>query len=30
MAAHESLRTTELCDRAGGEITLDEVEQITI
>jgi hypothetical protein len=30
MAAHESPRATKLCDRAGDEITLDEVERITI
>jgi integrase len=30
MAAHESPRTTKLYDRAGDEITLDEVERITI
>jgi hypothetical protein len=30
MAAHESPRTTELYDRTGEEITLDEVERITI
>ena len=30
MAAHESPRTTKLYDRTGGEITLDEVERITI
>jgi len=30
MAAHESPRTTKLCDRTGDEITLDEVERITI
>jgi hypothetical protein len=29
MAAHESPRTTKLYDRAGDEITLDEVERIT-
>jgi hypothetical protein len=29
-AAHESPRTTKLYDRAGDEITLDEVERITI
>jgi integrase len=30
MAAHESLRTTTLYDRTEDEITLDEVERITI
>jgi hypothetical protein len=30
MAAHESPRTTKLYDRAGDEITLDEVERIRI
>jgi hypothetical protein len=30
MAAHESPRTTTLYDRTGDEITLDEVERITI
>jgi hypothetical protein len=30
MAAHESPRTTKLYDRTGAEITLDEVERITI
>jgi integrase/recombinase XerD len=30
MAAHESPRTTQLYDRTGDEITLDEVERITI
>jgi integrase len=30
MAAHESSRTTKLYDRAGDEITLDEVERIGI
>jgi site-specific recombinase XerD len=30
MAAHESPRTTKLYDRTGDEITLDEVERITI
>jgi len=30
MAAHESPRTTKLCDRTGDEITLDEVERIGI
>jgi hypothetical protein len=30
MAAHERPRTTKLYDRTGDEITLDEVEQITI
>ena len=30
MAAHESPRTTKFCDRTGDEITLDEVERITI
>jgi site-specific recombinase XerD len=30
MAAHESRRTTKLHDRTGDEITLDEVERITI
>jgi hypothetical protein len=30
MAAHESPRTTKLFDRAGGEITPDEVERIGI
>jgi integrase len=30
MAAHESRRTTKLYDRTGDEITLDEVERITI
>jgi hypothetical protein len=30
MAAHESPRTTTLYDRTGNEITLDEVERITI
>jgi hypothetical protein len=30
MAAHESPRTTKLYDRTGHEITLDEVERITI
>ena len=30
MAAHESPRTTKLYDRTGNEITLDEVERITI
>lgn len=28
IAAHESLRTTKLYDRAGDEITFDEVERI--
>jgi len=30
MAAHENPRTTELYDRTGDEITLDEVERIAI
>jgi integrase/recombinase XerD len=30
MAAHESPRTTKLYDRTGHEITLDEIERITI
>jgi integrase len=30
MAAHESPRTTNLYDRTGDEIALDEVERITI
>lgn len=30
IAAHESSRTTELYDRTGDEITLDEVERIVI
>ena len=30
MAAHESPRTTKLCDRTGNAITLDEVERIAI
>jgi integrase/recombinase XerD len=30
MAAHESPRTTKLYGRTGDEITLDEVERITI
>jgi integrase/recombinase XerD len=30
IAAHESPRTTKLYDRTGDEITLDEVERITI
>jgi integrase/recombinase XerD len=30
MATHESPRTTKLYDRAGDEITLEEVERITI
>jgi hypothetical protein len=30
MTAHESPRTTKLYDRTGDEITLDEVERITI
>ena len=30
MAAHESPRTTKLYDRTGDEITLDEVERITV
>jgi integrase/recombinase XerD len=30
MDAHESPRTTKLYDRTGDEITLDEVERITI
>jgi integrase len=30
MAAHESPRTTKLYDRTGDQITLDEVERITI
>jgi site-specific recombinase XerD len=30
MAAHESPRTTKLYDRRGDEITLDEIERITI
>jgi hypothetical protein len=30
MAAHESPRTTKLYDRTGDEITLDDVERITI
>jgi integrase len=30
MAAHESPRTTKLYDHTGDEITLDEVERITI
>ena len=28
IAAHESSRTTKLCDRGPGEITLDEIERI--
>jgi len=30
MAAHESPRTTKLYDHTGDEITLDEVERISI
>jgi hypothetical protein len=30
MAAHESPRTTKLYDHTGDEVTLDEVERITI
>jgi len=30
IAAHESPRTTKLCDRTGDEITLDEVERILL
>ena len=30
MAAHESPRTTKLYDRTSDEITLDEIERITI
>jgi integrase len=30
MAAHESPRTTKLYDRTGDEITLDEIERISI
>jgi site-specific recombinase XerD len=30
MAAHESPRTTKLYDRTGDEITLDEIEKISI
>jgi hypothetical protein len=30
VAPHESPRTTKLYDRTGDEITLDEVERITI
>ena len=30
IAAHESSRTTKLYDRTGDEITLDEVERISI
>ena len=30
MATHESPRTTKLYDRRGDEITLDEIERITI
>jgi hypothetical protein len=30
MAAHESPRTTKLYDHTGDEITLDEIERITI
>jgi hypothetical protein len=30
MAAHESPHTTKLYDRPDDEITLDEVEQITV
>ena len=30
MAAHESPRMTKLYERTGDEITLDEVERITI
>jgi integrase len=30
MAAHESPRTTKVYDRTGDEITLDEIERITI
>jgi hypothetical protein len=30
IAVHESPRTTKLYDRIGDEITLDEVERITI
>jgi len=30
MAAHESPRTTKLYDRTGDQITLDEVERISI
>jgi hypothetical protein len=30
MADHASPRTTQLYDRMGGEITLDEVERIVI
>jgi integrase len=29
-AAHESRRTTKVCDRTGDQITLDEVERIAI
>jgi hypothetical protein len=30
MAAHESVRTTALYDRRNDEVSLDEVERITI
>jgi hypothetical protein len=30
MAAHESPRTTKLYERTGEDITLDEIERITI
>jgi integrase/recombinase XerD len=30
MAAHESPRATKLCDRSGGETTLDAVERINV
>ncbi len=30
IAAHESPRTTKLYDRTGDEITLDEIERITL
>ena len=28
MAAHESPRTTSLCDRNGNELTLEEIERV--
>ena len=30
MAAHESARTTKLCDRRNDQVTLDQVERITL
>jgi integrase len=30
IAAHESLRTTQLYDRRGDDVTLDEIEKIAI